>query len=157
MKRTIEDKDIYWEMDWTKSKERLKDEPDHDIHKKPDKQLMFEEEPAIAMLLLNQVIFVNSHWWKKDEGWPEDACKVISMNVNCNDVFYWACADGEEMEYHDIKDVYDHWIKDPSWGTAVWCIKKRNMMPQKPVYDRIQADGIWNLDEMGLQPNDAGM
>lgn len=154
IKRTIEDKHVYWEMDWHRAKENWKDDPDNAVHKKPDVEMMFEEEPALALLLINHQVFMNTHWWMKDEGWPKDATETFSFNVNCNDVFAWGCADAEEMFDDDLRDVYDHFIKDPMWGTAVWCMKKRNQLPQKPVYDKIMAAGIWDLDNMGLDPND---
>ena len=56
----------------------------------------------------------------------------------------------------ELRELYDHWEKDPSWGPAVWCCKKRNEMPQKPVYDMIQAAGIWDLESMYLKPNQYG-
>lgn len=106
-----------------------------------------EAQPQmLAALLMAEVIFLNSHHWMKE--WPEDARKMTSFNVICNDVFAWACADAESIEYKDIEDVYDHWIKDPDWGPAVWCIKKRGMMPQKPVAEKIAELGIWDLDEI---------
>ena len=91
---------------------------------------------------------------KESSLWPETAVNTFSINVNCNDVFAWASADAEEMFYEDLEDVYTHWEKDPSWGPAVWCIKKRNLMPQRPVYEAIMKAGIWNLDEMNLRSNE---
>ena len=105
----------------------------------------------IIILLHYGIFFTNNYWWKKD--WPEDAQKVISLNVNCSDVFVWGCADAEEVEYEEIPKLFDYWEKDNIFGVDVWCIKKRNMMPQKPVYDEIMKEGIWNLDEMELQEN----
>lgn len=105
----------------------------------------------IIILLHYGIFFTNNYWWKKD--WPEDAQKVTSLNVNCSDVFVWGCADAEEVEYDEIPKLFDYWEKDNIFGVDVWCIKKRNMMPQKPVYDDIMKEGIWNLDEMELQEN----
>lgn len=151
MQTEIKIDEIYWDMDWSRLKSN---NPDNErIQQLPDIERKFEEQPAIALMLINEVIFLNDHWWEKD--WPEKAKQIPSLNVNCNDVFYWGCADAEEMMYDEIQDVYDHYIKDPGWGTAVWCIKKRNLMPQKPVYDMIQKEGIWNLDEMNLEPNES--
>ncbi len=111
-----------------------------------------EAEPGmLAALLTAEVVFLNSHWWKSE--WPEDARKTTALCVNCNDVFAWACADAEGLDYAEIEDLYDHWVRDPSWGAAVWCIKKRGQMPQKPVADKIQAGGIWILEEFGLARN----
>ena len=111
----------------------------------------FNTGAALTVLLLQQKVFVNARWY--EDKWPEDAKKMISINVLCNDVFEWACADAEGLQYNELKDLFDHYEKDPQWGTAIWCIKKRGGLPQKPVYDAIQAAGIWDLDEMNLKNN----
>lgn len=111
----------------------------------------FEEEKALAVLLANDQIVLNQHWWMKDKGWPKEACETMYVGVICNDVFMYACADAEEMLFSDLEEVYEHYIKDPMWGTAVWCIKKRKQKPIKPVYDKIQKSGIWNLDDINYE------
>lgn len=122
---------------------------DRFVEEHPDNHQM--ESEMIAVLLQAQVLFTNSFWMEKD--WPEAARNLTVLAVNCSDVFAWGCADAERPTYADIPDVYAHWRKDPSWGPAVWCMKRRKEMPQKPVADMIAADGIWMLDEMGLEPN----
>jgi len=112
---------------------------------------VFEQEPAIALLLINEVIFVNNHWWENN--WNDKQKDLFSLNVNCNDVFMWGCSDAEEMLHDDLETLWAYWMKDPIWGSAIWCIKKRNMLPQKPVYDDIMAKGIWNLDTLKLDDN----
>jgi hypothetical protein len=136
IKRTVADDDIEWLMEWN--------------GKRPD-EMVFESGPALALMLLNGVIFLNDHWWEKD--WPDDAKKVTSLNVNCNDVFAWACADAEELPYAEIENLYRMWRKDPAWGAEVWCIKRRNQMPQKPVEKAIRKAGVWDLDAMLLPAN----
>ena len=125
-------------------------------------EIIFDGNDALAHLLAEGQVFLNSHWWyeekhmqadEKHKAWPEAACKTFSINANCSDVFAWACADAEEVEYHELESLYEHYHKDPMWGTAVWCIKKRNEMPQKPVYESIMKCGIWDLDSMGLEEN----
>lgn len=111
----------------------------------------FNTEKALAVLLLDNVIFLNDHWWENT--WPEECRNLPSLNVNCNDVFCWGSADAVEIHHHEIQSLFEHWEKDKIWGPAIWCIKKENIMPQKPVYDDIMKKGIWNLDEMNLQPN----
>ena len=68
-------------------------------------------------------------------------------------MFLWGISDAEELLYSEIKELYDYWYADVIWGSAIWVIKKRNYMPQKPVYDAIMEKGIWNLDCMNLRPN----
>ena len=105
----------------------------------------------LAILLINEVVILNNFWWKTN--WPKDAQEATSLAVVCNDCFDWNSADAELITVFDIQDVFEHWEKDPECGSYIWCIKKRNMMPQKHVYDAIMKAGIWNLDEMYLQRN----
>lgn len=152
---------VRWETSWVNTKKRVAEmerTPDNQEYidrmlAKPDMEPQFEENYALAILLISEVVFINDHWWKKQHGWPEDACKRPSINVNTNDVLAWGCADAIEMDYDDLEDVYTHWEKDPAWGTAVWYCKKLNMMPQKPVADSIRKMGIWDIDNMGLEKN----
>ena len=146
--------DIRWEMDWS----QVDDNGNRIYPDKPLKETIFNDRDALAMLLAEEVVFLNNHWWKSDskyteELWPDEAAKTFSISVNCSDIFYWASADAEEMMYEDLESVYDHWDKDPHWGPAVWCIKKRNLMPQAAVYLMIKEQGIWDLDSMGLDSN----
>lgn len=147
IKWVIDPDDVEWVMDWT----RMKDKDGAQSY--PDKidEVIFEEESALALLLINEVIFLNDHWWEKE--WPEAARGVTSLNVSCNDVFAWGCADGEELPYRDIETLYRMWRKDPVWGSAVWCMIQRNQMPQKPVENIINKAGIWDLSALQLGEN----
>lgn len=102
-----------------------------------------EAADYLKVLLCEDLIIVNNGWW--DTEWPKDR---ISIAVICNDVFAWGCADAEEVTYSELRELYEFHKKDPDWGTAVWCIKKRKQMPQKPVEDLINKAGIWNLKEI---------
>lgn len=145
---------VKWDMDWRSAKERAFG-PDDKILQKPDIEVMFDDELALATLLADGVIFLNNHWWMEEEGWPEAACKMASLNVNTNDVLAWGCADAEGITYDELRDVYDHWEKDYDWGIAVWCCKRNNMMPQPPIAEYIRKAGIWDIDNMGLRMNPA--
>ena len=106
-----------------------------------------EIDYKLAHLIINNVIFCNNGWWYVKEGipWKEDA---ISLHVNCNDIFAWGCADSEDITATEIHELYRMWKKDPNWGVAAWCIKKRKMMPQKPVEDLMNKTGLYNLKEL---------
>lgn len=140
---------VKYEYDWKPEKQLFP--TDDFVQNKPDVEIKIDKNMALTTLLYAGVVFTNDHMWEDD--WPKDAKRTISINVNTNDVLIWGCADASEMEYREIADVYDHWEKDPVWGTAVWYCKKENMMPQKPVAEKIRKAGIWNIDSMGLQPN----
>ena len=77
----------------------------------------------------------------------------MALCVNCSDVFAWGCADAEGAAHSEVSDLYDHWLKDPDWGAAIWCMKKRNQMPQRPVERAIRSAWVWDLDALDLQPN----
>lgn len=105
----------------------------------------FESDVALRYLLLNDILIVNDFWWKKD--WPDNAKKMISFGVICSDTFGYACADAEELLYEDLEELYQHVIKDPIWGSTVWCIKKRKLKPIPEIFNKLIADVIWK-DEL---------
>jgi hypothetical protein len=142
IKTTFEPDDIEWEMDWS----RTNPDGSRVYPGMPDKEMIFEPEDALALMLLNEVISVNDHWWKKE--WPEDAKKLTSLNVRCSDVFAWGSADAEDLYYKDIEPLYRMWKKDPNYGHEVWCIIKRREMPQDCVDKSIRAAGVWDLDAL---------
>jgi hypothetical protein len=149
--RTVADRDVLREIDWSKRDENgVRRYPDM-----PETEIRFESEQGLALLLLNEVVFLNSHHWEDE--WPAEARAAAYLGVNCSDVFAWGCSDAEGAAYSDLEAVYRHWRKDPHWGTAVWCMIKRREMPQRPVEKRIRDAGIWDLDalaaEHGLRPN----
>lgn len=142
IKWALEEEDVRWTMAWT---------PREQYPEKPAEEPMFEEAAALSHLLMNEVVFLNSHWFEKD--WPKAAQDGICVCVNCNDVFAWGCADAEGLPYKEIQALYEMWRKDPVWGPAVWCVRRRGQMPQKPVEARIRAAGIWDLDALSAAEN----
>jgi hypothetical protein len=166
IKNNIEPHDIEWEMTWSQKS----------FPNKPEKEMIFEEEAALAHLLMNQVVFLNSHWYKfseigetrsdgkgfeivdrADARWTKEESELISVSVNCNDVFAWGCSDSDPLPHSEIKPLYQMWRKDPRHGAEIWCIIKRKHMPQRPVEKSIRSGGVWDLDalqaEHGLLPN----
>lgn len=121
-------------------------------NKKHESEWVFEESLAIAYLLATEIIFSNQPWW--DETLTSEQQQLTSLAVLCNDTFIWGCADAETLPYEELETLWNYYIKDPHWGSTVWCLIQRKEMPQKPVYDLIQKAGIWNLDKIkGLKPN----
>lgn len=111
----------------------------------------FDENLALALLLNNEVVFLNSFWMHKEL--PELIQKKTIIYVICNDMFAWGCSDAEEINHDEIEGLYEHYIKDQIFGAAIWCCKRRNMLPQKPVYNDIRKLGIWDIDNLGLGKN----
>ena len=105
----------------------------------------FETELALAALLANQVIFLHTHHWMED--WPEDAKKTTALCVNCDNVFAWACSDTENITIDELQGLYDLWVKDRAWGSAIWCSIKRNSCHSRLWKVRYAgpAFGTWTL------------
>ncbi len=114
-------------------------------------EVEFEQELALATLLLAEKVFLNSPWWK--EAWPEEARKSTCILAACNDIFAWGCADAEEVDRMELESLWKHHTADPTWGVVVWCLKKRRMLPQAPVRKIIEREGIWDLQGMHLRAN----
>lgn len=134
-KTTIAPEQIEWIMDWSdRDAEGNRKYPD-----KPEKEVVFENEPALAMLIMNEVIFLNKH-----------------VYVNCNDVFAWGCADCEVLETHEIESLYRLWSDERLGGAEIWCLIKRKELPQGPVAKQLKKHG-WDLEalakEHGLRTN----
>lgn len=110
----------------------------------------FNASQALAFLIYKNIVFANSSHWNDEL--PESQKDNFSMAVNCNDTFIPA-ADAEGLNYKELEDLYDHVKKDPVYGADVWVMKKRGMLPMKGIYDTIQRQGIWDLDEMDLEDN----
>lgn len=132
VQNTFTEEDVEWLMEWGENK---KD--------KPPKEWVFEISMALGHLLLNEVIFLNDNHWEKT--WPEDARKTVALCVGCNDIFAWACSDGETILRQEIETLYRLWLHSPTWGAAAWCIFKRKVKPQAPVLTRMTAAG-WDID-----------
>ena len=115
-------------------------------YKIDDGDVEYDNEAVLAVLLLEEVIFLNDHWWKSatrdnrffkeppKNPWPEEACNTVSLNVNCSDVFAWGCSDAEECTYRELKDVFDHWEKDPSCGVQLFGVLKKEIKCLKNQY-----------------------
>ena len=106
----------------------------------------FSPDEALAFLLIKGVVFINDFWWKTD--YTEEQKKNFSINVNCSDIFAWGASDAEDLVFEELEDLFQHYKKDPIWGSAIWCIKKRNKKPQEPVFNKIKEAGIWDIEEI---------
>ena len=114
----------------------------------------FNRDVALALMLMNGVVFVHSFWWKEKESkWTKEEANYTSISVNCNDIFAWGCADSEPLPCDEIEKVYKIWKNDESWGTAKWCAIKRNMKPQLPVIELMKREGAWDEVMENLGPN----
>jgi len=63
-----------------------------------------------------------------------------SMWVNCNDLFHWACADGEGFELKDLPELNQAYQDSPEFGDMLWVCRRRKMRPQQPCYKYLKED-----------------
>lgn len=54
------------------------------------------------------------------------------LYILCNDVFFWACADLEEVPLAEIPDLIECYKQTPDYGDILWICKKRKLRPQNP-------------------------
>lgn len=118
-----------------------------------DGQVFFSEDEALAVLLARNVAWITA----MPDGAEGVAGDVLTIGVNCSDVFAWGCSETERLPLDEVENLYGHWTRDPKLGTDVWCIVRRREMPQRPVEEAIRKAGLWDLDalkaEHGLRAN----
>jgi len=85
-----------------------------------------EEYENLFWLAARDIVFFATYD-EEEENWTDG----WSVAVNCNDTFYYACADAEQIapgEVDKLKEVFDKF----SWsGVTAWCAVKRGTEPLK--------------------------
>jgi len=71
-----------------------------------------------------------------------DADETIKLYVNCNDVFWWACADSEEIKPEEIKGLQECVELSKAYGTILWACRKRGMRPQSPWFEDLSKEEL---------------
>ena len=92
------------------------------------KSVPTEFKPVLDDLLVTYKVQITKH---------DDA---VTMYVNCNDLFWWAVADAEELNFSDLAELNRCISESPDHGELLWCAKKRKMRPQKPYYKSFSND-----------------
>lgn len=65
---------------------------------------------------------------------------TTSLCILMNDVWSWASADAEQVEWDEIPEVYAIWKKHGWDGLLIWACKRRNCRPQKPLFDKLKPE-----------------
>ena len=111
--------------------------------------LRCDDEGVISLFLEQNICFLNN--CKTDTG-----NDILTVYLNCSDVFAWGCSDAETITYDDILPLYLMY-REPNnkvWGTTKWVCQKRNEKPQKAVEQRMRDCGAW--DDMMESLNENG-
>ena len=107
---------------------------------------------TIAELLAREdVVFMGSDW-KKDEtakDGPLPGFRYVGEKpcVNCNDVFFWGCADGEDITEETLpafNQAVDDCRGDVALAAWLYCARIRKERPQGAAYTFIPKD-LWPL------------
>jgi hypothetical protein len=127
----------------------------------------YMEDVILARLIDEEVIMINSRhyvegsWediksgkWDGRTGEVSKDATIVAF-VKCSDIFAWGCADNECVSMKELPELWNlH--KDPAlkgWGSAIWCMKKRNEQPQPPVKKMMIEAGAWSDELEALAPN----
>jgi hypothetical protein len=78
----------------------------------------------------------------------------IHLSVNCNDLFYWACADSEDINIDEIPSLVAAIQEHESLGALKWCCLHRKQQPQAPIIKEFKEAGIWS-EELEALPKDS--
>jgi hypothetical protein len=111
---------------------------------------------TIQELIDEDLVFMGSDW-KEDDSIKDGPlpgfryCGEIPC-VNCNDIFWWGCADCENVSEETLEDL-NNAIKDCSpcitTGLLLYCARAKKMRPQGAAYSYIPKE-LWPLfDECG--------
>lgn len=88
----------------------------------------------------------------EDIYWMLDEEDNFEFSVNCSDIFWWGCSDGEKLTPENF-DVLVQAIEDEKkirasvytvWGPMLFCARMRKQRPQGAVYESID-EAVWPL------------
>ncbi len=80
-------------------------------------------------------------WWRTDGEYAP-----VTMIVNCNDLFYWGCADAEVITEANVEALestvaevraIDECLVDSA--PLLWCCRMRKQAPQAPYYKHLDS------------------
>lgn len=91
-------------------------------------------------------------------GWFDSKTpEKVKLIVDCNDLFFWGCADAEEFSEQDIPDLLKALDESPKHGSVLWCCRKRKMRPQAAYYKLFSAEEALLFDAMPVRTDSDGI
>lgn len=100
----------------------------------------------------DEIIFMGSNWIESENAPSDSPVKghIYAGEkpcVNCNDLFYWGCADSEDIS----EETFGEFIKainecggNEAIGADLYCCRRRKMRPQGACYSYIPKE-YWEL------------
>ena len=106
---------------------------------------------TIAELLEQDIAFMGSDWREdesvKDGPFPGMRYAGKHPCINCNDFFYWGCADAEHID-EELLPILHKAIEDCKGdvqnGAFLYCARQREERPQGGCYSFIPKE-LWSL------------
>lgn len=106
-----------------------------------DGSVWYDDEGIVAKFLASNDLFISG----QSQGLN------ITLCVNCNDIFWWACADAESISWpEDIHSLYEEYLKGEKWFAARWCSFKRKLRPQWCAVQLMMKAGEWTPEMEAL-------
>lgn len=115
---------------------------------------VLNEENAVQYLLKRGILkvgYVDAEDMQSDG----DADKGrLTLSVNANDLFAWACADDVEIRDEESLRLLVEMVKENKpWSAARWCCIQEDLKPQNPVAIKMQEAGVWDETMENLRDN----
>jgi hypothetical protein len=110
-----------------------------------DGKKVADHEAMAAHFLEENILFLSSHKYVCGE--PDDMIsksETLILHLNCSDVFAWAFADGENVSYDELPELFALYESNPKCGTIQWVCMKRNQKPQAPIVKYMKENNGWN-------------
>lgn len=109
---------------------------------------------------INLLKLVAQHGLQSDINWNED----LNFYVGCNDIFFWGCADAEDIENQEDVDLLQQSIVDCEklntlntvYATELFCARKRKMRPQGACYPQEETK-LWPLFDACGEEREVGV
>jgi len=108
-------------------------------------------QEALALLLTRDGLL---YTLSKDSAKPN-----MVIHVNCNDTFYYACADSEELpdpewDHDGFWSFYDLVREHGGIGAIKWAALRRKQLPIGPHIKSLKELGLWDEDLESLIKDD---
>lgn len=108
-------------------------------------------EEAMLILMASGIIIPLSAGEKEE--------RTIGLFVNCNDTFYYACADAEPIppvgfgyeSEQPFWKLYDLCREFGSSGAVIWASERRGMLPIQRLCKRMKESGEWPKEMIDLE------
>jgi hypothetical protein len=104
-------------------------------------------------LIKKILLFAREHDLESDISWDDD----LNFYINCNDVFFWGCADGEPIT-EDTLPILKQAVEEigVSNGHILYCARMRKLRPQGAYYKYINKQD-WDVFNACGEEREVGM